>query len=118
MEAKYRKQKRIRSKLKKAKNKAEAVYEQEGVSETSKLMQIQKIYKKEMSTAKEKKNYIVSKKFSAAPGAKGSRKVKFVDGRLKKDRRAEKMLEKSKKIGKKHRKKPKKQIHKNRRKRK
>lgn len=48
-----------------------------------------KLYDKEKRALKDKKKYMVSKRFKTT-GGKDSRNVKHVDSRLKKDKRAQK----------------------------
>jgi len=89
MEAKIRNFKRAAKKMKRTKQKAEAIFDQDGVSEGMKARQIKKLYKKEVAGLKKKKKYVVGRKNSAGPG-KNSRSMKFVDRRLKKDKRRDK----------------------------
>jgi hypothetical protein len=58
------------------------------------------MYDKEKSSLKEKKNYVVTKKFKAS-GGKDGRNVKHVDARLKKDKRSQK-ISKSRQVNRKH----------------
>lgn len=92
-------------KMKKAKSRAEAIFDMEGIPENSKVKQINKLYKKELSGAEKKRKYVVGKKHSTGPVKKGSRNVRYVDTRLKKDRRADKRNALSHKIKKKSHKK-------------
>eukprot|EP01015_Nassula_variabilis_P020799 TRINITY_DN363_c0_g1_i3.p1 TRINITY_DN363_c0_g1~~TRINITY_DN363_c0_g1_i3.p1 ORF type:complete len:951 (+),score=305.80 TRINITY_DN363_c0_g1_i3:127-2979(+) len=106
-EAKFRKKRILQGKLRKAKSKAEVILEQEGVSEASKMKEIQRVYKKEINSTKKEKKYLVGKKYQTmrkGKGANNSRYTKSVDARLKKDRRSTKHMEKrSKKIVKENR---------------
>lgn len=88
-EAKIRNFKRAAKKMKKTKQRAEAIFEQEGVTEGIKARQIRKLYKKEALGLKKKKKYIVGTKNNAGPGKVSKRFSKFVDRRLKKDKRNE-----------------------------
>lgn len=88
MEAKIRNFKRAEKKFKKTKQKAEVIFEQEGISEGIKARQIRKLYKKDADGLKKKKKYVVGRKGSAGPG-KNSRSMKFVDKRLRKDTKRE-----------------------------
>ena len=96
MEAKIRNFKRAAKKMKKTKQKAEAIFEQEGVTEGIKARQIRSLYKKEVATLQRKRKYIVGKRMNAGPGKKNSRHSKFVDSRSRKDKRRDKD---SKKLG-------------------
>lgn len=89
MEAKIRNYKRAAKKMKRTKQKAEVIFEQEGVSEGMKVRQIKKLYKKEAAGLEKKKKYVVGKRNQAGPG-KNSRSMKFVDKRLRKDKRRDK----------------------------
>jgi len=85
----------VQKKLKKAENKAKDIMEQEGVTEVSKLKQVQKLYKKALASKKQEKKYIVARKFSdkGKLNRKTGRNTKMVDKRLKKDKRANKTRE-------------------------
>lgn len=91
----------IQVKLKKAQNKAKDIMEQEGITETSKLKQVHGLYKKALREKKQEKKYIVSRGFNAGGGRgkggkpKTGRTTRNVDARLKKDKRAQKRLEKA-----------------------
>lgn len=85
----------VQIKLKKAQNKAKDIMEQEGITETSKLKQVQSLYKKAIASKKQEKKYVVGRKFNASgKGGKG-RTSRMVDARLKKDKRAQKRIEKN-----------------------
>ncbi len=58
LEAKWRKKIKLTRKLQKAKNKAEAVFEQEELSTQAKMKQIRSIYRKELKQKKDEKKYI------------------------------------------------------------
>lgn len=90
MEAKVRKKIRMQKKLKRVQKKAEVVMNQDGINEISKLRQVGKLYDKEKNSLKDKKKYVVTKKFKASQGKDG-RNVKHVDARLKKDKRSQKL---------------------------
>ena len=71
---------------------------QEGIDEAHKLRQVGKLYDKSKRELKDDKQYIVGKKSKAA-GGKDSRKVKHVDGRMKKDQgRKTKPIKKTKHV--------------------
>ena len=96
MEAKIRRKFQVAKKLKKAESKAKDIMEQEGVSEVSKLKQVKGLYKKALKSKKIEKKYVVAKKFAdKSKGNKGAgRNTRLVDSRMKKDKRAQKRLEK------------------------
>ena len=96
LEAKARKKNKLQKRLQKIKQKAEAISKQDEYTEISKVKQIEKLYKRELSKGKEKKRYIISRSNKNNIG-KDSRNVKHVDRRLKKDKRAIKAREKRKK---------------------
>lgn len=66
------------------------IMNQEGMNEISKLRQVGKLYDKEKQGLKDKKKYVVTKKFKSAKGKDG-RSTKHVDARLKKDKRSQKL---------------------------
>ena len=90
MEAIARKKRRLAKKLDSLKPKAEAIANQTDISESIKVKQLQKLYKKEINNHKTEKKYIVSRTFHKDRKTlrKGGRNVRFVDKRLKKDKRA------------------------------
>ena len=92
LEAKNRKKRKIAKKMQKVKKIAENIVNQEEINEKSKIQQIEKLYRKELSKFKVKKKYVVSRKYKQDAGSqrKGGRNVKFVDRRMKKEGRAEK----------------------------
>jgi len=100
MEAKWRKKKRAASEMKKFKNKADQIFEQEAVDERSKIRQVGKAFagaKRKINKQKEKK-IVHGKKSTATGGANSTgRKFRMVDARGKKDMRAEKRAERKKK---------------------
>lgn len=63
------------------------VMSQEGIDEVNKLRQVGKMYDKSKRQLKDNKKYVVSKK-NKTMGGKDSRKIKHVDRRLKKDKKA------------------------------
>ncbi len=63
LEAKNRKKRKIAKQMQKVKKKAESIVNQEEINERSKVQQIEKLYKKELSKFKEKKKYVVSRKY-------------------------------------------------------
>lgn len=83
-EARARKNKRAKTKLAAAKKKAEAVANSSEMSETMKLKAISKAMRGQ-DARKPGKTYVVSKKGRGARGAKG---VKFVDKRMRNDKKA------------------------------
>lgn len=99
LQAKARKKMKLAKRLDRVKKKAEAISNQDEINEFSKVKQIEKLYKKELSKNKEKKKYIVSRSFKVKHGKSG-RNVRFVDKRLKKDKRAQKAMNKRKNKGK------------------
>ncbi|NXY00364.1 SPB1 protein, partial [Centropus bengalensis] len=100
-EAKARKKRRMLKKMEQMKKRAEAVVNTVDISEREKVAQLRRIYKKAgMAKKKRQVTYLVAKKgvgrrVSRPPGVKGQFKV--VDGRLKKDTRAQKRKEQKKK---------------------
>ena len=96
LEAKARKKNKLQKRLQKIRQKAEAISKQDEYTEISKVKQIEKLYKKELSKGKERKKYIISRANRNNVG-KDSRFVKHVDRRLKKDKRALKVREKRQK---------------------
>jgi AdoMet-dependent rRNA methyltransferase SPB1 len=90
MEAIARKKRRLSKKLDSLKPKAEAIANQTDISESIKVKQLQKLYKKEINNHKPQKKYIVSRNFHKDRKSlrKGGRNIRFVDKRLKKDKRA------------------------------
>ena len=87
MEAKFRKKKKLITQMKKAKNKAEEVFENDAIGAFSKARQINQIYKKAAkSTRPKEKEIIVAKKFTmSAPRKKSGKKFAVVDSRLRSD---------------------------------
>jgi len=92
----------------KTKTKADSILKTEGLGESNKLQQIQKLYKKaDKRKTKGTPTYVVAKKgggsITVKPkgGNKGGPrgKLKLVDSRMKKDMRAERRAEKRKKGG-------------------
>lgn len=59
------------------------------------MKQIRSIYRKEVNTKKDEKNYVVSKSFKAG-ASKGGKGVKFVDRKLKGDKKMERRAERKK----------------------
>jgi len=97
VEAKIRRKFQVAKKLKKAEKKAEGIMDQEGVSEVSKLKQVQGLYKKALKSKKIEKKYIVAKKLGGdkMKGKRGAgRNTRLVDPRMKKEKRAQKRIEK------------------------
>jgi len=70
---------------------------QEGITEVNKLRQVGKLYDKSKRELKDTKKYVVGKK-NKSIGGKDSRKVKHVDSRLKKDKRAQKRISKTRHV--------------------
>jgi AdoMet-dependent rRNA methyltransferase SPB1 len=106
IEAKAKKKDKMLRKLEKVRKRAEGVLEASDTSEREKQQQIKGMYKRAglLKKKREKVTYVVAKKsqagknYSRPSGVKGQYKV--VDPRLKKDLRAAKLKEKSKKRGK------------------
>jgi len=96
LEAKARKKNKLAKRMEKVKKKAQVIVNQDEINEFSKIKQIEKLYKREMSNNKEKKKYVVSRSFKVNKG-KNSRNIKHVDRRLKKDKRAQKARDKKRK---------------------
>jgi AdoMet-dependent rRNA methyltransferase SPB1 len=102
-EAKARKKRKQMKRLQKARKKADAINDTEEVTDREKWQQIKQVYKKAglLTSKKKEVTYVVSKrglagkKVSRPQGVKGPFKV--VDGRLKKDSRAQKRSEQRKK---------------------
>lgn len=95
LEARFRRKRKLERQLKKFKNKADAVFEEEGMDEKGKAREVGKMRKKIVTADKAKrpkKKIIVGKKFKiSAPGKKTTgKKYKIVDSRCKKEVRAEK----------------------------
>jgi AdoMet-dependent rRNA methyltransferase SPB1 len=103
-EARMRKKKRALMQLKKAKKQASLLAENNELSERQKVKMISKAMRgKTSDKEKDKKIYVATRKTQAGSsgsmakgGAKGG-KLKFVDKRLKKDKRAQRNAEKRKK---------------------
>ena len=95
LEAKARKKKKLNHKMDKVKKKAQVISNQEEINEFSKLKQIEKLYKRELSKKQEKKKYVVSRS-NKVDNRRNTRTVKHVDKRLKKDKRAVKASDKRK----------------------
>jgi len=96
LEAKNRKKMKIAKRMQKVKQKAQVIVNQDEINEHSKISQIEKLYRRELSKSKERKRYVVGKKSNKGP-TKGGRNVKFVDRRMKKEKRADKARGKRKK---------------------
>lgn len=96
LQAKARRKAKLTKRLDRVKKKAQVISNQDEISEFSKVKQIEKLYKREISRNKEKKKYIVSRASRVRHGKEG-RNIKFVDKRLKKDKRAQKAKDKKKK---------------------
>ena len=92
LEAKMRQRKRLFNSIKKANQKAEAIFENDSIGGFSKAKQINNLYKSAVRKTKPKKKEVfVAKKFtSGAPRKKKGRKFVVVDKRMKKDLRAQK----------------------------
>ena len=93
LEAKARKRNKLQKRLQKIKKKAENIANQDEYNEISKVKQIEKLYRKEISKTKEKKRYIISRSYRT-DNRKNTRTIKHVDRRMKKDKRAIKAREK------------------------
>lgn len=95
LEAKHRKKKRMARQMEKIKKKAQVISNQEEIGEGSKIRQIEKLYKRELNKNKESKKYVFVR--SNQKVGKDSRNVKYVDKRLKKDKRSQKRAERKNK---------------------
>jgi AdoMet-dependent rRNA methyltransferase SPB1 len=95
LEAEFRKKRKIKNKLEKIREKANSIAENNEISNHEKAKILQKLYK-DTGKKKEKKVYVVGKKFS--PTISGKRKrgalIMNVDKRLKKDKRSKKSKDK------------------------
>jgi len=96
LEARARKKNKLTKKLDRVKQKAQAISNQDDISEFSKVKQMEKLYRKEIRQSKVKKKYVVARSNRRNMGKSG-REVKFVDRRLKKDTKALKRAEKKNK---------------------
>lgn len=102
-EAKARKKRKQAKRLEKARKKADAINDTEEVTDREKWQQIKQVYKKAglLNNKKKEVTYVIAKKglagkrVSRPQGVKGPFKV--VDGRLKKDSRAQRRSEQRKK---------------------
>ena len=92
-EAVSRKKRKLAKQMDKVKKKANAISNQEEIGENSKLKQINTLYKKELIKNKPQKKYTMVR--SATAITKRSKNVRFVDKRLKKDKRAQKRIDRS-----------------------
>ena len=90
LQAKNRKKNKLRKKLSKVKAKAEVILNQEEVKEGVKMRNVDKLYKRELAKNKDSKKYIRSKNkvHGEKNKGRGGRNLKFVDSRMKKDKRA------------------------------
>jgi AdoMet-dependent rRNA methyltransferase SPB1 len=96
LQAISRKKNKLARRMEKVKKKAQVISNQEEINEISKVKQIEKMYKRELNRSKEKKKYVVARSNKIRTG-KPARNVKYVDKRLKKDKRSMKAIEKKKK---------------------
>jgi|JI6StandDraft_1071083.scaffolds.fasta_scaffold01793_14 AdoMet-dependent rRNA methyltransferase SPB1 len=94
LEAKIRKRMKLNRKMKKVSQRAQKVLDQDGIDEYHKMKEVNKLYQRELSDNKDTKKYIVGKAWKGV-GGKGGRSVKYVDSRLKKDKRATKRISKT-----------------------
>jgi AdoMet-dependent rRNA methyltransferase SPB1 len=83
-QAKHRKRKRLAKAMQKIKKKATIIADQD-INESTKMKQIQKLYRKEKEKHKETKSYVVNRTFQSAGPKKGGRLIKNVDRRMRKD---------------------------------
>ncbi|XP_068236867.1 pre-rRNA 2'-O-ribose RNA methyltransferase FTSJ3 [Palaemon carinicauda] len=92
VEAKARKQRRVKNRMEKAKKKAENIVNNEELSSREKSQEVNKLYKKAMTPLKKKETqYVVMKKRNQGHKPKGIKgPYKMVDKRMKKDLRAQK----------------------------
>eukprot|EP01087_Luapelamoeba_hula_P024553 TRINITY_DN939_c0_g1_i1.p1 TRINITY_DN939_c0_g1~~TRINITY_DN939_c0_g1_i1.p1 ORF type:complete len:898 (-),score=294.71 TRINITY_DN939_c0_g1_i1:93-2786(-) len=93
IEAKARKKKRAMKKMEKMKKKAAEVAKTSDLSEKEKIRAIEKMYKTMGKTKKTNTVYLVRKKFQKGkgPGTGKHSRVRIVDPRMKKDKKAEKV---------------------------
>lgn len=91
LEAKNRKKKKMARQMEKIKKKAQVISNQEEIGEGSKIRQIEKLYRRELGKNKQEKKYVVVR--SKQKVGRNSRSVKYVDKRLKKDKRSLKRAE-------------------------
>ncbi|XP_050721802.1 pre-rRNA 2'-O-ribose RNA methyltransferase FTSJ3-like [Eriocheir sinensis] len=98
VEAKARKQRRVKRRMGKARKKAENVVNNAEMSEKEKAQEVKKLYKKAMNPMKKKEaTYVVMKKRHGGKKPKGTKgPYKLVDKRLKKDKEGMKKAEKKK----------------------
>ena len=94
-EAKARKKLKAKRKIEKVKSKATSIANDNELSEAAKSRQIEKLYKSQMAKMKTKQVYVVRRKFQKGlqrigPKKEIGTKVRIVDKRMRKDRRAEK----------------------------
>lgn len=92
LEAKNRKKKKMLKQMDKLKQKAQVIVNQDDMGEVSKIREIEKLYKKEMIKNQPKKKYVIARANQKVAG-KNSKNLKFVDKRLKKDKRSLKRAE-------------------------
>ena len=97
-QAKARKRKRLDKAMQKIKKRAQIIADQD-MTESLKMKQIQKMYRKEKEKHKEEKTYIVNRTVSSMAGKKAGRGMKMVDKRLRKDQRNDKFKGKKGKRG-------------------
>ena len=95
-QAKARKKKRLAKAMQKIKKRATIIADGD-LNESTKMKQIQKMYRKEKERHKEEKTYIVNRSFNSSMGKKTARGVKVVDKRLRKDQRNDKFKAKKNK---------------------
>lgn len=103
VEAKARKQRRLKKRLEKARKKAEVVTNNADMTEREKAQEVKTLYKKALTPLKKKEaTYVVMKKRHAGKKPKGIKgPYKLVDKRMKKDKRAIKIFDsKKRKAGK------------------
>lgn len=67
------KKQKIGRKMKKIKQKSEAIFDQDGIEERQKMRQVQSVIKRTLQDKDKKKNYVVGKKFKATSFGKNSR---------------------------------------------
>lgn len=87
LEVQFRRKKKQLKQMKRANKQAEAIMSQEGVSEGYKVREANKVFRRGLTQKKKDKKYIVGQKGKTLN--KGSKFTKFVDARLKKDKRAD-----------------------------